>query len=92
MIPPDELLRMTPIGSWSFSMLEQLENEEVHKPTAIACLKWFNELSCVFLQDVAAMIYYHPEREQSALFRSMPRLQTPEFLAYKQVMAENNVH
>jgi Centromere DNA-binding protein complex CBF3 subunit, domain 2/Transcriptional activator of glycolytic enzymes len=87
-MPSLELLKMTAIGSWSFDMLDALENEEEEKPTAIACLNWFNQLCVVFLQDLAAMFHLYPDRKDSALFRWTPVLSTPEFKEFQVQMAE----
>ena len=78
--PSIELQKMTAIGKWCFDMRDQVEGKEDEiKPTALACLNWFCMLVEVFLQDVAAMFALHPEREDCALTRQMPLLQTPEF-------------
>jgi hypothetical protein len=78
---------MTPIGSWSFDMLGALENEPKDKLTAIACLKWFNQLCIVFQQDAAAMFHLFPERKESAFFWWTNVLQTPEFEAFEKEMS-----
>jgi Centromere DNA-binding protein complex CBF3 subunit, domain 2 len=89
-MPSDELLRMTPIGAWSFDMLSQLENDTTaDKPTATACLHWFKHLCVVFLQDLAAMSFLFPDCcKACALFCWMPVLQTSEF---EKVMEEMKV-
>jgi hypothetical protein len=47
--------------------------------TAISFLRFFIELNKIFLQDAAAMIALHPEREKHAFFQKMPCFLSDQF-------------
>jgi Centromere DNA-binding protein complex CBF3 subunit, domain 2 len=72
--PPEELLLQTPIGKWVYEAYDAVT--EAGRPgkhmTAISFLRFFIELNKIFLQDAAATIALHPERENHGLFQKMP--------------------
>jgi Centromere DNA-binding protein complex CBF3 subunit, domain 2 len=79
--PPSELLLMTPIGQWVYGAYEGVT--EAANPgknmTAISLLRFFVDINRIFLQDAAAMMVLHPEREDHALFKEMPCFLCDEF-------------
>jgi hypothetical protein len=79
-MPPQALLNATPIGCWSYSMLDQLTAYDVNgkHPTAFKTLRFFCDLSVIYLQDAAAMILLHPERKSHPVF-DLPLFATTEF-------------
>jgi Centromere DNA-binding protein complex CBF3 subunit, domain 2 len=79
--PPNELLLMTPIGQWVYGALEgvTVAADPGKKMTAICMLRFFVELNRIFLQDAAAMMVLHPEREDHALFKEMKCFLSNEF-------------
>jgi hypothetical protein len=87
-MPCQELLRMTAIGSWSFDALNDLENDPTDKSAATDFLNWFNQICVVFLQDMAAMMILHPDRSDSAIVWWMPLLSTPQFLQFEEQMLD----
>ena len=54
--------------------------------TALAVLKFFCELNDVFLQDAAAMMYYHPERASHPMFSELSVFRTEEFKVSKALL------
>ena len=97
--PPEELLRLTPIGKWVHSALEQVEEririersrkENSNKyATAHHVLWFFKDLNRFFLQDAAAMLALDDEsaiRSQHAFFRLLPVFQSPMWTEYCQTM------
>ena len=79
-MPSVELCKQTAIGKFAFDQLFELEEEGLGSkhPTACGVLRWFTDLSIVFLQDMAAMMVLHPEREEAAI-NCLPVLQTEDF-------------
>jgi hypothetical protein len=79
--PPNELLLQTPIGQWVYGAFEGVTEaaDPGKKMTAISMLRFFIQLNKIFLQDAAAMIVLHPEREEHALFKKMPCFLSSEF-------------
>jgi hypothetical protein len=79
--PPEDLLTQTPIGKWVYQAYDAVT--EAAGPgkhmTAISFLRFFIELNKIFLQDAAAMIALHPEREKHALFQKMPCFLSEQF-------------
>jgi Centromere DNA-binding protein complex CBF3 subunit, domain 2/Transcriptional activator of glycolytic enzymes len=89
-MPDDKLLRMCPIGKWSYDALDGViqNDDEGTKQTALHVLKFMCDLNAVFLQDAAAMMCLHPERSDHVMFESMPSLfRSKEFLDFKDKMA-----
>jgi hypothetical protein len=69
-MPSQELCEMTPLGSFSYGMLRELVDLDLvgtHQ-TAYETLRFFCDLSVIFLQDAAAMMLLHPERATHQLF------------------------
>ena len=90
-MPSENLLRLCPIGKWSYNALDALLDYDTEgtKQTAVHALKFFNELNVIFLQDAAAMMILHPERETHQLFGCMPFLfMSDEWLTFKARMHE----
>ncbi|MGL5936676.1 MAG: hypothetical protein ACRCZI_13765, partial [Cetobacterium sp.] len=79
--PPEDLLLQTPIGKWVYEAYAGVSEcaEAGKKMTAISFLRFFIELNKIFLQDAAAMVALHPERQDHALFQKMPCFLTEEF-------------
>jgi hypothetical protein len=88
-VPPNEVLLLTPIGKWVYTMYEAVT--ETATPgkhmTAISLLRFFMDLNKIFLQDAAAMMVLHPEREEHALFNEMPCFLCDEFKVMEQQKA-----
>ena len=80
-IPSDELRKLTPMGAWCYESHSNLMlcSEPGTNKTALAVLKFFCELNDVFLQDAAAMMYYHPERASHPMFSELSVFRTEEF-------------
>ena len=47
--------------------------------TALMFLRTMWEFSRIFLQDAAAMLVAHPDREEHIVYSNIPVLRTPEF-------------
>lgn len=79
--PPNELLLQTPIGQWVYGAYEgvTLAAEPGKNMTAISFLRFFIELNKIFLQDAAAMVALHDDRNEHAMFQKMPCFQSNEF-------------
>jgi hypothetical protein len=70
-MPSQELCEQTPLGSFALGMLKQLvesDHDGKHQ-TAYETLRWFCDLSIVFLQVAAAMMLQCPERASHPLFQ-----------------------
>jgi hypothetical protein len=82
--PPDELLRKTPIGVWAIdaqqNLLEARGTSDSKCQTALHFLKFMAMLNRVFIQDSAAMMVLHSEREIHPVFESFECFRTPEFM------------
>jgi Centromere DNA-binding protein complex CBF3 subunit, domain 2 len=81
-IPDEELLRLTPIGEWCYDALEELLETDVNGTnlTAMHVLRWFCDMNEIFLQDAAAILHLHPEREEHVIFHVLPVFQTPQWM------------
>jgi hypothetical protein len=69
-MPSQDLCETAPLGSFSYVMLQQLRaaDQESEHSTAFETLRWFCDLSVVFLQDTAAIMLLHPTRMSHPLF------------------------
>ena len=87
-IPDDDLLRATPIGRWCYDALEAVleASTEGDNQTAIHTLRFFCELNKIFLQDAAAMMILHPDREDHPLFHELAVFGTDAFKSFKEKM------
>jgi len=92
-IDPDQaLLEATPIGEWVHDALAAVEEASFassgsdHR-TALQVLRFFVQLNKIFLQDAAAMIVLHPERDAHPLF-NLRVFKTDEFKAYAGLMKQ----
>ena len=83
--PCQELCEMTALGRFALPMLSKLAEEEdaCKHPTALGVLSWFCDLASAFIQDMAAMLCLHPEREDSTIVQQLPFLQSAEFQVSK---------
>jgi Centromere DNA-binding protein complex CBF3 subunit, domain 2 len=79
--PPNDLLLQTPIGKWVYAAYEDVTKaaQPGKHTTAIAFLRFLIELNKIFLQDAAAMIALHEDRQSHALFQKMPCFLSEEF-------------
>jgi Centromere DNA-binding protein complex CBF3 subunit, domain 2/Transcriptional activator of glycolytic enzymes len=87
-MPDENLLRMCPIGKWSYDALQKvIEKDDGSHQTAVHALKFFCHLNIVFLQDAAAMMCLRPERANHPMFEGMPFLfRSDAFKAFKEKM------
>ena len=72
-MPSDELLRLCPIGEWSYKAFDALYDLDGDHPTALSVLDFMNEMNVVMLQDVAALQLKgrcHPMFEMIPVFRT----------------------
>jgi Centromere DNA-binding protein complex CBF3 subunit, domain 2 len=72
-MPSQELCEMTPLGSFAYAALNELvatDLEGKHQ-TAYETLRFFCDLSVIFLQDAAAMMVLHPERSSHSVYDMM---------------------
>jgi Centromere DNA-binding protein complex CBF3 subunit, domain 2 len=84
----DELLHSTPIGKWCYDALSgvlELSNDGDNQ-TAIHTLKFFCKLNEIFIQDAAAMLLLHPERENHVIFREIAVCGTDAFVKFQDKM------
>jgi Centromere DNA-binding protein complex CBF3 subunit, domain 2 len=81
-IPDDDLLRATPMGAWCYDALREVMELSVDgkNQTAIHTLKFFCELNKIFIQDAAAMLLLHPDRERHPLFNEIPVFSSDQFV------------
>jgi hypothetical protein len=70
LMPSQNLCKTTPLGSFSYVMLQEQRaaDQESEHSTAFETLRWFCDLSVVFLQDTAAIMLLHPTRMSHPLF------------------------
>jgi hypothetical protein len=63
-----------PIGQWVYSAYDAVTEvaEPGKKMTTISFLRFLMELNKIFLQDAAAMMILHKDRQEHALFQKMP--------------------
>ena len=67
--PPPELILQTPFGfAVSMELLQANEEDYQKKYTAIAFLRFLNDLAVILLQDAAAMMVRHPERREHPVY------------------------
>jgi hypothetical protein len=57
-------------------------------PTTIYVLHFFQQLNRVFVQDCAAMLALHPERQDHPMFREISMCSSAEFQEYLDEMAK----
>ena len=81
--PSNSLKRKTPLGKFSFDMLDALveQDRSGDHPTAMHVLRYFCELSEVLLQDAAVMSVVHG-RGDHPLFCELEVFQCPEWQEY----------
>jgi hypothetical protein len=85
---PDELLEATPTGRWLHAALKGVEEERVLESnsskhqTAWHVLNFFKDLNKYFLQDAAAMVALHEERENHEIFQQLPVFKMQEWNEY----------
>lgn len=79
--PSPELRRMTPMGCWCYNSLQDLteSSEPGQHKTAIKFLSFLCYLNDVWLQDAAAMMVLHPDREAHPMFQDLTVFGTVEF-------------
>jgi Centromere DNA-binding protein complex CBF3 subunit, domain 2 len=79
---PEVLERNTPIGKWVYDVYDAAcaDPKSSDHPTCMYVLKFFIELNRVFLQDTAAMLVLHPERQHHPLFRELPLFASDEYI------------
>jgi Centromere DNA-binding protein complex CBF3 subunit, domain 2 len=63
-MPSQALCKMTPLGSFAYRALNELVKTDLEgkHQTAYETLRFFCDLSVIFLQDAAAMLLLHPDR------------------------------
>jgi len=89
LIPPDELLQQTPFA-WCYEALGEFEGRgDTSHPTAVGFLRFVCQLSTIFLQDAAALLYEHPGRKDHPMFHTLPCLQSEAFKLFCVQMHEN---
>ena len=86
-MPSHELCEKTPLGRFSFRMLNELMQHDVdgRHQTAYETLRFFCDLSTILLQDAAAMMCLHPDRMDHDLF-SLNCFHVPEFEFFREEM------
>ena len=86
-MPSHELCEKTPLGRFSFRMLNELMQHDVdgRHQTAYETLRFFCDLSTILLQDAAAMMCLHPDRMDHDLF-SLNCFHAPEFEFFREEM------
>ena len=79
--PPEDLLLTTPIGKWCYRALDEVLEASTagENQTAILTLRFFCDMNRVFLQDAAAMMVLHPERESHPLFHEIALFSSESF-------------
>lgn len=80
-IPDNDLLRATPIGKWCYDGLDGVleASKDGDNQTAIHTLRFFCELNKIFIQDAAAMLVLHPDRQSHPIFNELAVFSTVEF-------------
>ena len=80
-MPSEDLSRATPIGAWCYTALSDVldASTDGDNQTAIHTLRFFCELNKIFLQDCAAMMVLHPERQDHPVFRELSVFSTDKF-------------
>ena len=86
--PSDELRRKTPLGHFAYDMLLAVVERDVNgdHPTAMHVLRYFWELSEIFLQDSAALCLLHDSRSDHPMFNEVQVFQCPEWQDYLEEM------
>ena len=86
-IPPQELLDMTPIGKWCYKARDELSTiRDGGKQTAIQFVSFMCKLNEIFLQDCAAMQVLHPERSTHPMFNRIEAFSSPLYEQFKSQM------
>lgn len=81
-MPPDELIKLTWLGSLACNMLDEMTTEECSQnPTAFGALNWMKDLAIAFSQDCLALQILYPNRGFDALARDLPPLRSAPFKA-----------
>jgi hypothetical protein len=79
-IPSDELLVQTPMGSWVYTAFEGVqERANGGHQTALHVLRFLCELNKVLVQDAAAMLVLSPDRASHPMFEMLPVFKTEAF-------------
>jgi hypothetical protein len=83
-MPDEALLRMTPIGKWCYdasaAILEE-DPEGEHQTALQQVLRIVCELNTAFVQDMAAMIALHQDRQNHHLYEHMEMFESAEWKA-----------
>jgi exonuclease VII small subunit len=89
-MPDEALLRMTPIGKWCYDAYAAVleEDPEGEHQTALHVLRFFCELNTVFVQDMAAIIALHQDRQNHHLYAHMEMFESVEWKAFLEKMKE----
>jgi Centromere DNA-binding protein complex CBF3 subunit, domain 2 len=83
--PPEELLRLTPIGKWVYEattgVIDRVQTSKkagAHQ-TALGFLKFLCYLNQTFLQDAAAMLVNHPDGANHPMYAHLDVLRSRQF-------------
>lgn len=86
--PPEELLHATPIGTWAYNALDDLAEVSADgaNQTAMHFLRFMQQINKIFLQDMAVIQLYHPERAGHPMYRDMEVFEMDEWEQFKATM------
>lgn len=80
-MPPESLLRSTPMGSWIYATHDAVSKDtrSADHPTTMYVLRFFMQMNLIFVQDATAMLVLHPERIDHAIYREFALFSSAEF-------------